>query len=474
MLQFPLGPGGKQCDGLSRRDALSLGALPLLGLMLPELLQARAAAEAPRPRRSARSFGKAKSCILLFHMGGPSQHETFDPKPDAPAEIRGEFGTIGTSIPGYRVCELLPLTAKQLHRCTVIRSLTHDDSQHNNAGYRMLTGYRPPLLPDSILASPRPDDYPPYGAVAAKLKGNARGVPPWISLPYLMVNGPAYPGQGAGFLGGACEPFWIKGNPNLPGFGVDGLSLPSGVTERRLAARRSILATLEAVRRDLDAPRSFQELGVFQQRALDLATRPATRDACRLEREAPALRERYGRNIFGQSALLARRLIEAGAGLVSVYTIGSAEEDLPNRQVHWDTHANNFKDMKNVIMPIQDPAYAALLEDLDGRGLLDETLVIWMGEFGRTPKINIVAGRDHWPWVFPVVLAGGGIRRGLVYGESDDHGAYPRADPVSPEDLAATIYHCLGIAPETMLADLQGRQAPLCAGTPVWDLLDAA
>jgi hypothetical protein len=468
MRYFRLGPGGRTCDGVSRRNVLGVGTLSALGLALPALLQARAAAGTPE--RGARSFGKAKSCIFLFHFGGPSQHETFDPKPDAPAEIRGEFGTIPTTIPGYRICDLLPLTARQMHLVSVVRSVFHDDEQHNNAGYQLLTGFKPKPLPNTVadLAGPKASDHPSFGAVLAHQKPRRGSIPAWVQLPYEMVNGVPYPGQTPGCLGGRYGSFWIKGDPSDPKFEVPDVSLASGLTESRMERRRAVLHGVDGSRQGGPAAR---ELSTYQERALDLVTGAATRSACRLEAESPGLRDRYGRNRFGQSVLMARRLIEAGVGLVNVHTIGTAAELFPFC-VTWDTHGNNFKDLKNLILPVQDPGYAALLADLEQRGLLEETLVVWMGEFGRTPKINASAGRDHWPYVFPAVLAGGGIRRGVVYGESDAQGAYPTADPVTPQDIAATIYHCCGIPPETHLTDREGRQFPLCTGTPIRGILE--
>jgi hypothetical protein len=445
-----------------------------LGLALPDLLSLRAAAATmPAPAGVPRSFGQAKSCIFLFHFGGPSQFETFDPKPEAPAEIRGEFGTVATSVSGYRICEHLPLTAKQMHLVSVVRAVNHDDEQHNNAGYQLLTGFKPRPLPNTVadLAGPKPTDHPSFGAVLAREKPRSVGIPAWVQLPYEMVNGVPYPGQTPGCLGSRYASFWIKGDPSDPQFEVPDVSLAPGLTAARMERRRGVLHRVDAGLPRTGTAAPARELSAYQERALDLVTGAATRSACRLDGEDPRLRDRYGRNRFGQSVLMARRLIEAGVGLVNVHTIGTAAELFPFC-ITWDTHQQNFRDLKGLILPVQDLAYAALLADLEQRGLLDETLVVWMGEFGRTPKINGGAGRDHWPYVFPAVLAGGGIRRGIVHGASDAQGAYPASDPVTPQDIAATIYHCLGIPPDTHLADREGRLFPLCGGTPVREILE--
>ncbi len=440
---------------LHRRDVLQLGALGTVGLSLPSLLADRARAD---QRPGARS-GKAKACILLFHFGGPSHHDTFDMKPLAPAEVRGEFRPIATSVPGYRMCEHLPLVARQAHRLAVIRSVHHADPQHNNAGYRMLTGADPPLLENTVaaLAKPKPEDHPPFGAVLTHLR---RSAAPWISLPYEMVNGVPYPGQAAGFLGARREPLWLKTDPSRGhDFAFPHLDLPPGLSLPRVRDRGGLLRALD--RGDPACP-AAEDMALYQERAADLLTSEATRRALRLDAEAPRMRDRYGRNVFGQSCLLARRLVEAGTPLVAVYTHG---QDGFDPTLSWDTHANNFRDLKDKILPIQDRGYAALLEDLDDRALLDETLVVWMGEFGRTPKINgNGGGRDHWPDVFTAVFAGGGVRGGITHGSSDRIGAYPATDPVTPQDLAATVYHCLGVDPKAVIRDRQGRPFEVALG----------
>jgi hypothetical protein len=448
------------CDGITRRSFLQLGSLGACGLSLPKLLQARAPDAADS---AARGLGKAKSCIILFQQGGPSHHDTFDMKPESPAEIRGEFQPISTSVPGYRVCELMPLVARQAHRFAVVRGVHHEDSQHNNAGYAALTGTRPALLPNTVeaLAAPRPDNHPPFGAVLTRLRPSSAPAP-WVALPYPVVNGVHYPGQTAGFLGARYEPLWLRPDPKKPEFTFRELELPADSSPDRLRGRELLLQAME---RKVLAGAS-RDMTTYQARALDLLTSDAARRALRLDQEDPLVRDRYGRNVFGQSCLLARRLIESGVSLVNIYSVGF-DGFPPPLPLSWDTHWDNFKFLKEGILPIQDRGYAVLLEDLAERGLLDETLVVWFGEFGRSPKINPQGGREHWPFVYSVVFAGGGVQGGAIFGSSDKDGAYPIADPVTPQDVAATIYHCLGLNPETRLPDRLGRPVEIGSGGKV-------
>jgi hypothetical protein len=390
----------------------------------------------------------------------------YDMKPDAPVEIRGEFRPVATSLPGYRVCEHMPLTARQAHRFTVVRSVHHKDPQHNNAGYAALTGTRPALLPNTVedLARPRPDDHPPMGAVLTRLRP---GPAPWVSLPYPAVNGVLYPGQGAGFLGARCEPLWLRPDPKASEFVFRDLELPDGVSTARVSGRENLLRDMGRAAR----PSAQADMSTYQTRALDLLTSPATRRALRLDQEDPRLRDQYGRNVFGQSCLLARRLVEAGVSLVNIYSVGF--DGIPGPlPLSWDTHWDNFKFLKEGILPIQDRGYAVLLEDLAQRGLLDETLVVWFGEFGRSPQVNKQGGREHWPDAYPVVFAGGGVRAGTLFGATDKNGAFPTENPVTPSDVAATIYHCLGIDPETRVPDRLGRPVEVgCGGKPILPIL---
>jgi hypothetical protein len=376
-------------------------------------------------------------------------------KPEAPAEIRGEFQPISTTLPGYCVGEHIPLIAQQTHRLAIVRSVHHDDPQHNNAGYATLTGTSPPLLPNTVeaLARPQSDDHPPFGAVLARLRQSPA---PWVSLPYPAVNGVWYPGQTSGFLGARYEPLWLRPDPQADDFVFPELQSPADTSESRARSRFDLLRTIDAARNPTSRSTAVTDMTSYQARAFDLVTAAATRKALRIDLEDTKVRDQYGRNVFGQSCLMARRLIEAGVPLVNIYSVGfdGFPGPLP---LSWDTHWDNFKFLKEGILPIQDRGYAALLDDLAERGLLDETLVVWFGEFGRSPQINGQAGREHWPFAYPVVFAGGGIRGGTLYGATDDQGSRPIANPVTPQDVAATIYSCLGIDPETRIPDRFGR-----------------
>jgi hypothetical protein len=444
---------------ITRRKVVQIGALGSCGLSLPAFWERRARSGEPEGTRA----GRAKSCIVIFQQGGPSHHDTFDMKPEAPAEIRGEFQPVATSVAGYRVCELMPLTAAQAHRYCVVHAVNHDDTQHNNAGYQTLTGTKPALLPNTVeaLAGPRPDNHPPFGAVLARLKDYPT---PWVSLPYPCVNGIWYPGQTSGFLGARFEPLWLRPDPKQPDFVFHELQLPEGVSTLRVRQREQLLHQLDAhTSGRAEGAVALAEMGEFQARAVDLISSPQTQRALQIDKEDPKLRDRYGRNVFGQSCLMARRLVESGVPLVNIYSVGFDGYPGP-LPLSWDTHWDNFKFLKEGILPIQDRGYAVLLDDLAERGLLDETLVVWFGEFGRSPQINKQAGREHWPYVYSVVFAGGGVRGGVNYGASDNQGAYPAADPVTPQDVAATIYHCLGVDPETRVTDRFGRPVEVGSG----------
>jgi hypothetical protein len=425
--------------------------LGLAGLTLPELLRSYAQARPPEAPAAA-GFGRAKACILIFMWGGPSHIDTWDPKPDAPDDIRGEFQPIATSVPGVAVSEHFPLLARQAHRLAIVRSMSHDDPAHLSTAHRVLTGHLAPR-PKSDAIGPSPNDWPHLGAIVAKIKPTAGAVPPAVTMPWTVAHpaapGGQAPGQHGGWLGKAYDPFRVEGDPNAARFEVGGLGPPPGVDEVRLTARRSLLGGLAATF-DLPGggPRAWD---AYQTRALEAVCSAEARGAFRIDREDPRTRDRYGRHIHGQCLLLARRLVEAGVRLVTV----NWHNDGRN---FWDTHTDNFRHLKDRLMPPADRGFAALLDDLEARGLLDETLIVWAGEFGRTPRINRAnSGREHWPRCYSAVLAGAGIRGGTVYGASDRWGAYPARDPVSPEDLAATMLHALGIPPETELMDAVGR-----------------
>jgi hypothetical protein len=448
------GQGQRFCDGMTRREWLRVGGLSAFGLSLPALLSARAAGA---------TNGKAKACIVLFHLGGPPQHETWDPKPDAPSEIRGEFKPIATSVPGLQVGELMPRTARLMDKICILRGMSTDDNAHSSSGYWMLTGvpHQPTNFENSKPGAP--NDSPCAAAIVQRLRpGN--GLPASIVLPEQIWNtgGIVWPGQDGGFLGRSADPWSILCDPNSPNFEIPGLAPPGEVPPLRLQNR---LTLLEQVNRGLDAAErgpAIERFDVRSRQALDLLRAGQARAAFNLDKEPPALRDRYGRNRWGQSILLARRLVESGVSLVQVNWTRAAEDT--NEAPAWDNHVKNALRCKTVLMPKMDLAYSALLEDLEDRGLLKETLVVWMGEFGRSPKINPAGGRDHWGHVFSVALAGGGVRGGQAVGASDAIGGHPREGRVQPQDLTATIFERLGFSPDAEIHDGLGRPLPLSRG----------
>ncbi|HUY35113.1 MAG TPA: DUF1501 domain-containing protein [Pirellulales bacterium] len=456
------------CDGINRREWLRLGGLGAFGLSLPALWQARRSVAAPLAIEG--NPHKAKSCIVLFLMGGPPQHETWDPKPDAPQEIRGELKPIDTRTPGLMVGELMPRTATLTDKIAVIRSLATNDNAHSSSGYWMLTG-TPHLPTNSENSTPgAPNDWPSLGAVVKHLRSRDAGLPATVVLPEHIWNtgGIPWPGQNAGWLGRKADPWLLNCDPSAADFQVPGLTLPGEVSPERFASRQSLLDSLA---RHLDAAQGAGggRYDLQRRQAIELLASPPARQAFELSREPAEVRERYGMNRFGQSVLLARRMVEAGVSLVQVNWTRFKEDTALNPA--WDTHAANAARLKSPLMPVMDLAYSALLEDLAERGLLDETLVVWMGEFGRSPKINPSGGRDHWGYVFSAALAGGGIRGGQVYGASDSIGAYPKDNRVGAHDFAATIFHCLGISAGTELTDQLGRPLVVSRGEVLRALL---
>jgi uncharacterized protein (DUF1501 family) len=436
---------------LGRRRLLQAGGLGCLGLSLAGLLRAEAARPAARVR----------SCILLFYYGGPSHLDTWDLKPNAPAEVRGEFRPIATRVPGLRVGEHLPRAAAVADRLAIVRGMHHPMRNHNSAAAATLSG-RAPLKGDLELLANDANSFPCYGAVLSRLAPGPRPTPTHVALPHVMYNAVELPGQTAGFLGAAYNPFQVTRDPNAPDFQVGELALPADLPLARLEDRRSLLALLDPQLRAAERPAAGGSMAVYQERAADLLRSEAVRRAFDLSREAAAVRERYGRTKLGQSLLLARRLVEAGVRLVNV------NDKVANGQLeNWDSHENNFGRLKNDLLPPADRAFAALVEDLEARGLLESTLVVALAEFGRTPRVNKSAGRDHWPDCFSVVLAGSGVRGGSVLGASDRIGAYPADDPVTPGDLAATLFWRFGLDPAAEVHDLTGRPYPLADGRPL-------
>jgi hypothetical protein len=465
---------------VSRREVLRAGGLGLglHGLGLSTLLQARQASEPTSP-----TFGRARSCILLFMWGGPAQQETWDLKPDAPEEVRGEFRPIATTVPGLMISEHFPRLARQAHRLAVIRSVHHGDVNHLTATHALLTGR--PIPRDE--AAPLSEDWPHVGSVLARLnRGRERSpLPPFVQMrPEVPDGAPRFVeqshGQGSGWLGPAWNPLTIDDDPNVHGFrdrGAAAIRLPDGLDPNRLDNRRWLLRVVDRQAHELARSAAAAALDAHYDRACSLLTDRAALGAFDLEREDPRLRDRYGRHTHGQTVLLARRLVEAGVPLVSVFW---PNDGITNVSVYWDTHNRNFLDLKTRLMPPADQAFSALLDDLAARGLLDSTLVVWTGEFGRTPRVgqSVVGGagagrdgRDHWPHCFSSVLAGAGIRGGTIFGASDGWAAYPARDPVTPADIAATIYHLLGVAPAQQLIDPLGRPMRLCDGIPISGVL---
>jgi hypothetical protein len=451
------------CDGMSRREWLRIGSVGLAGLSLPSLLQARANASATPAR------GRAKSCIVLMLLGGPPQHETWDPKPDAPAEVRGDLRPIQTATPGLYVGELMPLTARLTNRLCVLRAMSTYDNAHSSSAYYMTTGQ--PHLPIGVEnARPgAPNNWPCPGAIVRRLRRDSAGLPAAITLPEQAANDGnlTWPGQDAGFLGQTADPWLLTCDPSATEFQVPGLSLPAEVPAMRFDGRRSLL---EQVNHSLDATERAGVAGLYSahsQQAFDLIASRESRRAFDLGQEPARVRDRYGRTRFGQSLLLARRLVESGVALIRVNWTRVA--GAPNNG-HWDTHSHNTAGLR-ALMPIMDRAYSALLEDLEVRGLLDETLIVWMAEFGRTPRLNGAGGRDHWGYVFSVALAGGGVAGGRVLGASDSIGGHPRDGRVLPPDLNATIFHALGHPPDTELRDAFGRPIPITRGEVIRGVL---
>ena len=469
------GNGTRLCDGLTRREILRVGGLGALGLGLPQLLAAEVSAPArsqAEPSANAKPRQpSAKSCIVLFLMGGPPQHSTWDPKPEAPAEIRGEFRPIDTVVPGISISELLPRMALLTDRLSIIRSMSSNDNAHSSSGYYMLTGQpHAPMNFENANPGP-PNDYPSIGAVVRRMEQGASGLPPAVTLPHRIFNtdGSVWPGQDAGFLGRATDPWLVKCRPADPDFRVSEFSLNVDVSSERLLERQSLLGQVNQKLDEFERSGRPRYYGKLTEQAFNLLNSVRSRQAFRLDAEPEVVRERYGRGQFGQSVLLSRRLIEAGVKLVQVNWYRGPEE--PSDAPCWDSHAREALRLKTVLAPPTDQALSALLEDLEARGMLDETLVVCMAEFGRTPKFNPVAGRDHWGHVYSVVLAGGGVRGGFVHGASDAIAAYAKEGRVQPQDLTATIFHCLGYDPEALMHDTLGRPLPLSRGEVIRPVL---
>jgi hypothetical protein len=467
-----LGRGSKLCDGLTRRESLRVGGLSLFGsLTLPRFFRVAASAQA-----TGRRPGTAKSVILFNLLGGPSHQDMFDMKPEAPPEIRGEFRPISTSLPGLQICEHLPNTARWMHRACLIRTVTHTYNAHNPLA--VLTGF---VSSDFGQIYAKNTDPPDIGAVCQYLGLGPKDLPGAVCMPCYpgWGEGIRRPGPYGGYLGSQYDPLFSVCQPTferrpkvkyydpVPPIGdplMPSLEALPGMSLSRFGGRRSLVEQLDQQFRVAEASPAMDRLDRFQQRAFSLISSSKTRDAFDLSKEPDRVRDRYGRTLSGSSLLAARRLVEAGVPFVSVHA-----EIFGDTGHSYDMHANNFGMLKDHNLPILDRAYPALVQDLEERGLLDSTLVVVMGEMGRSPKVNRNAGRDHWPQCGFGLLTGGGVKAGTVYGASDKIAAYPKDNPVSPGDVVATIYHFLGIDPQMTVQDRTGRPISIAhGGEPIW------
>lgn len=458
MLRSP-GPPARLCDGLSRRDLLRAGALGTFGLSLADVLRLQQTHAAPgKPAVDA--------CILLFLWGAPSQYETFDPKPNAPDGIRGEFGTIPTTLPGVIFSEHIPRLAQRTDKFALVRTCAQTSTHHQSAAYEALTGFPPTR--DAVALTATASDHPNVGSVVSKYAAGRHDMPRFVQLPEVCYDvGNLTPGQYGGFLGRQHDPLVVHKDPNARDFNVAEVTLPPEVAAGRLDDRQGLLRLVDRQARTLEHSAAAQSLDAFQDRAFRLLTSPAVKRAFDLGREPGQLRDRYGRNPLGQSCLLARRLVEAGVKLVTVCSAfgGKIPQDA------WDTHKDSFRSLKNKLLPPMDQGVSALLDDLHQSGMSKRTLLIVMGEFGRTPRINAQAGRDHWEKCYSIMLAGGPVKAGQVYGQSDRIGAYPTSGRVfAPADMTATVYHCLGIDHHAHMNDQAGRPLSISTGEPMTEV----
>ncbi len=452
--------------GITRREILQVGYSGLLGLGLNGMTGAAGAAGVGRPRRE-------KSLILVFLTGGPSHVDTFDLKPGAPAEIRGPFQPIPTATSGIQICEHLPGFAKRMERLAVIRSVTHRNNGHLPATHWLLTGRAIPGIPEDLGVDKirSRSDWPSYASGLDHFRPRTDGIPNGVHLPTYLQEGPLlWPGQYAGCLGPKHDPWQIAADPNRSDFRVDNLSLPAGFAVDRLDARRRLLDSVNQSRDRLGRLAETESLSDQQQAAFSLLTAQGFSSAFQLDREPTAVRDRYGRHLFGQSLLLARRLVESGVRVVQA-NMGIVQT--------WDTHADNWNRLKDGLLPPLDQGVGALLDDLAERGMTDDVMVLVTGEFGRSPRITTLAGqsstgRDHWAEVFSSVFSGGGVRGGQVIGASDPTGASPATSPVTPDDIGATVYQHLGLPAGTEFIDREGRPQKLNLGRPIEALFSGA
>ena len=456
-------PAHRHAVGLTRRELLQVGYSGLLGMGLASILNGTARATNPAPR--------VKSVVLIFQTGAPSHLDTFDLKPDAPESIRGSFKGIDTKAPGVRFCEHLPLLAARADKLAIVRSMTHGVPSHEHGTHMMLTGIDR-MPPGSTHMASR-SDWPCYASGLDYVRPRADGVPSGVMLPTWLSNGYGFSGQTAGVLGPKYDPWHIKADPNDPGFRVEEISLPVGLNAESVGRRRTLLSEIDHQVSAIDREGSRGGFTAIQDKAFTMLTSGGVKRAFDIGREDPKTRDRYGRHMFGQSLLLARRLVQAGVPIVQA-NMGHMN--------HWDTHTDNCEQLKTRLLPPLDQGVSAFLDDLDALGLLDQTLVVMVGEFGRTPKIgqssvndpNQKSGRDHWAGVFSAMFAGGGVRGGQMIGKSDKIAAYPASRGYYPSDLGATIYQALGVDPASEVTDRLGRPLALNRGERIAALFDGS
>jgi len=456
-----------RASSLTRRSLLRAGSLGMMGLSLPKILQAESQYHGPKPPV------RAKSVIFLFQWGGPSHLETFDMKPASGEKFRGPHRPMRSSSPDIEVNERLPATAAVMDKVTLIRSVHHTMNNHNSAGYYALTGKAPPSDDQRLRESI--DLFPGYGSVVDKLlERQDPAMPTYVSYPHIIADGTPTPGQFASFLGKKHDPLYVPSDPNDRNFNLPQFSLPEGLSIDRLRHRRGLQEFIDRQSRLMDFSAEAQGLDEYYTKALGMLNSPRIREAFNLAGETEKMRDAYGRSTYGQGCLLARRLAESGVRFTTCYfseSIGGQKTDSGG----WDTHGFNNTRMFPIIekyhLPITEQTLPTLLLDLEQRGMLDETLVVWMGEFGRTPTINANISRDHWPHCYTVLLAGGGVKRGFVHGSSDETGSHPATNPVTPDDVAATIYYLMGIDPRSEVTDAQGRPIMISSGNPIMEVV---
>ncbi len=479
MISIP-GLSGATCDGFNRREFMRLGGAGLLGLSLADILRLQAEqpkGTGPAPGQPKNGWGSAKQVLMIYLQGGPSHIDIWDPKPDAPSNVRGDFKPIRTKVPGIQLSEVMPKLAQQIDRATLIRSMSYTPAglfNHTAAIYQIMTGYTPDRVsPSGQLEPPAPNDFPHMGAQIARLKPLDIPMLPFVMLPRpLQESNVIGKGGTAGFLGAAYDPYYFYQDP-AKGINLDDLTLRKEVSKESLDRRSTLLKAVNDTMPEMEKAVEKYALDRYYQKAFDLVSSGRARDSFDLAKEKDTLRDKYGRHTFGQGLLLARRLLESGTRFVQMNWPAVANGD-PTVDA-WDTHAANFGPLRNLHCPKLDSGLSALLEDLDERGLLKETLVVALGEFGRSPRLGVSTsgntnspdGRDHWPYCYTALIAGAGIRRGALYGKSDATGSSPIETPVHPTQIVATVYHALGIDPHTIVMNHLNQPRELVQAEPV-------